>query len=364
LFPLPIFGAFVPLKLNTPYTEEWNLDIQHQITPSTMIEAGYIGNRGIELNNLVNFNPARFIPGTSYNSATGVETTNSSLENVNSRAIFEPGIVTPNSWQIGNDWRSWYDSLQAQIIHRMNHGVSLMASYTLSKALDMCSDICEGCGNAANPFNIRGSMKGRAAWDRRNAFVASYLWSPSVHFSDHWKNEVIGGWTLTGITTVQSGAPFTVYAPIDVGVNGTGGAEHSFLTGQRISLSNPTVNEFFNTNAFASPLCSFVPQPFNPQIIQQENCTPDGIKYSLLGTYGQSGRNILSGPGFSNTDFDIIRDFPFKERYKAEFRVEFFNLFNQVNFGRPSNTVGSSSFGQLLSASPGRIIQVALKFFW
>ncbi|MGH9326169.1 MAG: hypothetical protein ACRD2B_05705, partial [Terriglobia bacterium] len=239
-----------------------------------------------------------------------------------------------------------------------------MASYTLSKALDTCSAFCEGCGNAANPFNLEGSMKGRAAWDRRNAFVASYLWSPPVHFSDHWKNTLLGGWTISGITTLQSGAPITFFAPVDVGVNGTTAPEHAFLNGQRIGLNNPTVNEFFNVNAFLNPLCTFVPQPFNPQVIEQTNCTPDGIKYSLLGTYGQSGRNILSGPAYSDTDFDVIRDFTFKERYKVEFRAEFFNLFNQVNFGQPSSTVGSSSFGQLLSADPGRIIQFALKFFW
>jgi hypothetical protein len=363
LFPLPLFGLFLSPDLSTPYFGEWNLNIEHQLTRSTMIEVGYIGNRGIKLNNLRNFNPARFIPGTTYNAATGVETANSSLENLNSRVLYEPGIVQPDTWVLGNDWRSWYDSFQAQITHRMSHGVSVMASYTLAKALDMCSAFCEGCGNAANPFNLR-SMKGRANWDRRNAFVASYLWSPSVHFSEHWKNELLGGWTLSGITTLQSGAPITFFSPVDVGVNGTTAPEHAFLNGQRISLPNPTVNRFFNTNAFVSPVCSFVPQPFNPQVIEQENCTPDGIKYSLLGTYGQSGRNILSGPAFSNTDFGLIRDFTFSERYKLEFRGEFFNILNQVNFNNPDNTVTDPTFGQILGANSGRIIQFALKFFW
>ncbi|MGH9327213.1 MAG: carboxypeptidase regulatory-like domain-containing protein [Terriglobia bacterium] len=363
LFPLPLLEYASSTTLQTPYVGEWNLDVERQVTPSTMIEVGYIGNRGIKLNNILDFNPARFIPGTSYNAATGVETTNSSLENVNNRAIYEPGIIAPFSWVVGNEWRSWYDSLQAQLTHRMSHGVSIMASYTLAKALDMCSYICEAGGTDSNPTNLR-DQKGRADWDRRNAFVASYLWSPPVHFGDHWKNELLGGWTLSGITTFQSGAPVTFYSPIDVAVNGTTASEHAFLTGQRIGLSHPTVSEFFNTNALVNPLCTFVPQPFNPQVIQQESCTPDGINYSLLGKYGQSGRNILSGPGYSNTDFAILRDFTFKERYRAEFRAEFFNIFNQVNFGEPGNTVSSPTFGQLLSADPGRIIQFGLKFFW
>jgi hypothetical protein len=106
------------------------------------------------------------------------------------------------------------------------------------------------------------------------------------------------------------------------------------------------------------------PQPGNLQVIQKENCTPDGIPYNLLGRYGQSGRNILSGPAYSDTDFAIFRDFAFGERYKAELRGEFFNIFNQVNFNNPDNTVTDPTFGQILGANSGRVIQVSLKFFW
>jgi hypothetical protein len=373
LFPLPSLGYYVDTGLQTPYIQDWNLDIQRQLTPSTMLEASYVGNVGIKLNNLRDFNPARFEPGTTYDASTGQETTISSLENVNNRALYEPGIVAPNAWVLGNDFRSWYHSLQVQMIHRLSNGLSVNASYTLSKAIDMCSFICEAGGLDPNPLNLR-SMRGRADWDRRNAFVASYLWSPSVHFSDHWKNVLLGGWTVSGITSVQSGPPISFFSPIDVAVNGTGASEHAFLTGKAIPLSHPNrgamVNEFFNTAAFASPICTFTPQPGNPQVIQQENCTPDGIRYNLLGQYGQSGRNILSGPAYSDTDFTIMRAFTLKERYRAEVRGDFFNIFNQVNFTSPAdysnsnNTVTDSGFGQLLGANPARVVQVSVKFFW
>lgn len=365
-FPLPLSLQWsIPLDMTTPYTEEWNLNVQHQLTPSTMLEAGYIGNMSIKLNELMPLNPARFTPGTTYNAATGTEATVSSLENANSRTVLEPGIISAQSWQISNAFRSWYESFQAQLTRRMSHGITVIASYTLAKALDMCSPYYEGCQQEiADPFNLEGSMKGRADWDRRNAVVASYLWSPSVHFTDNWKNKLLGGWTLSGITSLQSGEPITFLNPVEVALNGTEGAEHAFRNGQPIALGHPTVSEFFNVNAFVNPLCSFVAEPFNPQVIQQENCTPDGIKYSLIGQYGQSGRNILSGPGYSDTDFAVIRDFTFTERYKAEFRVEFFNLLNQVNFTNPASTVTSATFSQILSANPGRIIQFGLKFFW
>jgi hypothetical protein len=367
LFPLPALGYFVDGTYRTPYWQGWNVDIQRQVTPSTMLEVSYVGKIGIKLNNLRDFNPAAFTPGTTYDATTGVETTVSSLENVNNRALFEPGIIAPTAWTLGNDYRSWYESFQTHVVRRLSNGITVDASYTLAKALDMDSDPTEGGGTTANPFNLR-SLRGRADWDRRNAFVASYLWSPPVKFSDHWKNVLLGGWTFSGVTTIQSGAPITFYSGADTAVNGTTAAEHAFLNGQAIGLNHSSraamVNEFFNTSAFVSPICSFTPQPFNPQVIEQENCTPDGIPYNLLGQYGQSGRNILSGPAFSNTDFAVLKEFPFRERYRVQFRSEFFNVFNQVNFNNPDNGVTDSTFGQILGANSGRVIQFALKLFW
>jgi hypothetical protein len=86
--------------------------------------------------------------------------------------------------------------------------------------------------------------------------------------------------------------------------------------------------------------------------------------YSLAGQYGNAGRGILSGPAYNSTDFSIIKDFAFKERYKAQFRSEFFNIFNQVNFDNPTNYVNSGAFGRIRSAGDGRIVQFALKFLW
>jgi hypothetical protein len=95
----------------------------------------------------------------------------------------------------------------------------------------------------------------------------------------------------------------------------------------------------------------------NPQYIEQNNCTPDGIKYSYLGTYGNTGRGILSGPALSNTDFSILKNFAFRDRYKAQFRSEFFNVFNQVNFSNPDSIVtDGSAFGTIRGAGAGRVI--------
>ena len=152
LYPLPVFGYFIDGSLRTPYVESWNLSVQRQITPSIMLEGAYVGNMGIKLNNIRNFNPARFIPGTTYDPATGFENALSTPSNVNSRVLFEPGILAPYAWVLGNDFRSWYHSAQVQLTKRMTHGLSVTTSYTLAKAIDMCSAICEACGCVSNPF--------------------------------------------------------------------------------------------------------------------------------------------------------------------------------------------------------------------
>jgi len=373
LFPLPVFGFFIDGGLRTPYTQSWNLSIQRQLTPSNMLEVAYIGNIGTKLNNLRNFNPAVFAPGTVYNASTGIENTVSNPSNDNARALFEPGILGPLSWTLGNDFRSWYHSFQIQMTHRMSRGLSVTSSYTLAKALDMCSAICEACGCVSDPYHL-SSIRGRANFDRRHAFVASWLWSPPVKFSDRWKNELLGGWSFSGITTIQSGAPMSfTNSGLDVAVDGMNAPQHAFPSGQAIAMSHPSrgamVNEFFNTGAFVSPSCTYNSQlaANDPTYIENpnNNCTPFGVKYNLLGTFSPVGRNILSGPALNSTDFAILRDFAFKERYKVEFRGEFFNVFNQVNFNNPDNGVlDGAAFGTIQGASAGRIIQLGLKFFW
>jgi len=373
LFPLPVFGLFIDGGLRTPYTQAWNLSIQRQVTPSNMLEVAYVGNIGTKLNNLRNFNPAQFAPGTNYDSATGLENTNSNPNNDNNRVLFEPGILGSLSWALGNDFRSWYHSFQVQMTHRMAHGLSVSSSYTLAKTIDMCSAICEACGCVSDPFKTH-SIRGRANFDRRNAFVASWLWSPPVKFSEHWKNELLGGWSFSGITTIQSGQPMTFNnSGTDVAVDGTGAPQHAFISGQAIATShssrNAMVNQFFNTNAFVNPTCSFTPVSGDAQVIEQENCTPFGIKYNMLGTFSPLGRNTLSGPALNSTDFAILKDIPINERFRFQFRSEFFDVFNQTSFNNPDTGVlDGAAFGTIqaanVTASPSRVIQFGLKFFW
>jgi hypothetical protein len=366
LFPLPVGGVFTSIELYTPYDQEWNLSIQHQLTPSIMLSTGYIGKIGTKIEALRTYNPARFLPGTTYNSTTGLESTLSTPDNINSRVLYEPGILSPQGFLLGNDFRSWYHGWQTQVTKRMSHGLEVVASYTLSKSIDSSSTTNLGA-TVSNPFDLR-TERGRSSWDRLHAFVASWVWSPVPHFAQPWKNRLFGEWTITGITSLQSGSPLTFTSGEDVAVDGTFGDQHAQLNGQTIAISHSSrdsmINQFFNTGAFVNPTCGFTPDPGNPLAIEQQNCTPFNITYSMLGQYGNAGRSILSGPAFSNTDFSIIKNIPFTERYRLQFRSEFFNVFNQVNFHNPVTRVTSGSFGRITGANDGRVIQFGLKLFF
>ena len=341
LFPLPILGYFLDGRLRTPYVQNWNLTIERQLTPSIMVQASYVGKIGTKIEGWRDFNPAHF----NNDPVTGDPP---SLNNVNDRVAYEPGILAAGSTIDGNDSRSWYHSMQLQVTKRMSRGLSVTGSYTLAKSIDLESaNVYQAV--YADPFNLHDD-RGRSDWDRRNAAVASWVWSPPVRFSAPWRKTLLGGWNFSGITTLQSGAPFTVQEGEDVAMLGTiagsSGFEYAERTGAAVTLSHPNraamVAQFFNTNAFV-PANLVAP-----------------------GTIGNSGRNTISGPAMSNTDFSIIKDFATKERYKVQFRSEFFNVFNQVNFNNPDSRVvdGPGVFGAILGANSGRVVQFALKFLW
>jgi carboxypeptidase family protein len=339
LYPLPVNGQFTGSNLVSPYIQSFSLSIQHQLTPTLMVEAAYAGKIGIKLEALRTYNPARFVPSP-------VDGSPPSAQNVNDRVIFEPGILGPQGYLLGNDFRSWYHSFQTQVVRRFSHGLSVLGAYTLSKSIDTSSTHTLGA-TVANPFNLRDE-RGRSSWDRRHAFVASWLWTLPTKFDNRLTQVLLGNWTLTGITAIQSGLPLTFTMGSDVALDGTGGAQHAQLvegvTTRDIVLDHPNrdafYRKFFNAGAF-------VPTAEVPK-----------------GTYGNAGRGLISGPARSNTDFSILKDFAFREPWRLQFRSEFFNAFNQVNFSNPTTSVASGSFGRIRGAADGRIIQFGLKLLW
>jgi hypothetical protein len=338
-YPLPLNGTYVGPNVRSPYIQAFNFSIQRQISSSLMLESSYVGNAAIKLEAYVPLNPGQYINSPVNGAAP-------SAQNVNDRVGYEPGILGPGVYSIGNDFRSSYNSWQTQITKRLSRGFTVLASYSLSKSIDSSSTDNLG-GTVSDPFDLH-TEKGRSDWDRRHAVTASWLWNLPVRFSNRLANSLLGGWTLTGITTIQSGSPLTFVEGSDIALDGTGGSQHAQLvsgtTASDIALNHSSrtsfVSEFFNTAAFMSP----------------NLVTP--------GTYGNAGRGLISGPAMANTDFSALKDFALRESWKLQFRSEFFNSLNQVNFSNPNTTVGSTSFGRITSANSGRVIQFALKLLW
>ena len=339
-FPLPVGGVFTGLALRTPYIQAFNLAIQRQITPTLMLESAYAGKIGIKLPALRTYNPAAFRPSSRDGSAP-------SDQNINDRVIFEPGILSPQGFLLGNDFRSWYHSWQTQLNKRFSKGLTVSAAYTLSKSIDSSSTDNLGA-TVANPFDLTAE-RGRSDWDRRHAFVASWVFTPVQKLKSPVANAFLGGWTFSGITTIQSGNPLTFLMGDDVALDGTFGDQRAQLrpgaTVSSIIRDHPDrasmISSFFQTSAF-------VPT----------NDVPRGI-------YGNSGRGLISGPAFNATDLALMKDFPLMgESLRLQLRGEAFNAFNQVALGNPVTNVASGAFGRIRSAGDPRIMQIAVKILW
>jgi hypothetical protein len=259
------------------------------------------------------------------------------------------GLMDTQVRVMGNDYRSSYHSLQLRVNKRFSSGFSFLGSYVLSKLIDNMvapqPGISPGVGN---PFDLRSEF-GRGNYDQRHIVRMSWIWSPRGPVSGPGRL-LLGGWTITGLTSILSGGPINIAQGTDVALDGTSqtslqhaqfaeGITHQDLTIEHTDRHAMT-QEFFNTAAFVKP-----------------NQLPRGI-------YGNAGRNLISGPATVNTDLAVMKDFPIREALRVQLRGEFFNTFNQVNFAAPQRLVQSGSFGRITSAQPGRVAQLALKILW
>jgi hypothetical protein len=243
-----------------------------------------------------------------------------------------------------------YNSLQATLNKRFSHGLQMLLSYTWSHSLDFysgsdVSDVTLLPGDMVNENHNYASSD----FDRRNRFVASYLYTlpDAYHGGSAFAKKLVNTWSVSGIVTLQSGTPFSIYGQ-DAAFEATiadlvpgrtlASAIRSGNVADRLGNNhNPT---YFDTSAFVQP-----------------------VTIGDLG-FGQLGRNIIRGPKQIDTDLSIIKSIPVTESQRIEFRAEFFNLFNNVNFANPVNVISpSTNFGAIISTTTGpRVIQFALKY--
>jgi hypothetical protein len=300
------------------------------------VSLAYIGKHGNHLPSQRPFNAAILIPGTDANGNPL-----STRANINNRVPFLPGIYGPSGLYVDNYGRTNYHSAQVQLKKRFSSGFQFDTSYVLAKALDNMNDSIALGVNLPDPYNPEHNY-GRVGWDYRHAFVFSGVWSPPVYESQRGAlGRLLGGWTLSGIATVRSGGSLTFDSGQDTQLNGMSGrpSRADIVGDPRRSHSSRAdmIAQFFNTSAFRTP---------------------------PIGSVGASGRGILSGPANVSTDLAILKDIRLTEAVRTQFRTEFLNAFNQVNFSNPVTSLANVNFGKIVGASDGRTIQFGLKFLW
>ncbi len=360
--PTSAFPVFVPYTLGSnvftlvldptmkqPYSQHWSLNFQYGVG-SYLFEAGYVGSKSTHIVSWSNPNQA--LLADSSNPVNG-ETTNT-VQNRNLRVPvigFSPGGFL----ELGSHYDAHHHGLQMSVKKRYSNGLSFLSSYTWSKTLDNVGDRDGGRnqplgGGNVQDFYNRAANNGLASFDRTHRFVTSYVWElPRLGNASGVVDALINGWSLAGVTTVQSGRPFDVNDRVGGTIFGISSSRAEFAAGRgpadaRLSGSTQSrLDRYFNTSVFGDP----------PTIGGGTG-------------FGNSGRSILKGPGQINFDMSFGKSFAvggINEDARLEFRSEFFNLFNTPQFANPANQLRTGSFGFISNtiAAP-RIIQFALKY--
>src|SRR5579883_356173 len=321
-------AMFVPSPYyRTPTVYEWSASVQSQMAQDLAVEIAYIGNRG-DHEDYLHLNANQPKPG---------------VTPLQSRRPW------PDFGQLRFDTYdaySNYNALTVKVTKRVSHGLSGLVGYTYSKALDNNSGTSETEAPPQDDNNPQAEY-GVADTSLRHRFIASGIYQlpfgKGMMFlgsSGPLMNTAVGGWELSAILQIQSGYPFTV----------------------------TSVNDYSNTDA-SSPRPDRVCRGKGPKTLEEwfdVNCfTTTALQQALTnGTprFGNSGRNILTGPGMTNVDASVIKTIPIRDRFNAEFRGDVFNLFNHPNFALPNVTIGSGVVGIISNtAGHNREIQLSLK---
>ena len=289
----------------------WNLDLQREVARTWIFGIGYTGAKGLDLDSerAPNRGPAGLrIAG-----------------------------VQPFLWQT-SDGRSIMHSLTVRVRKRMTRGISLGASYTFGKSLDDASSIGGGTMVVAQDDLDLAAERGRSSFDRRHRFSADYALELPFGPGRRWIEKgfwaaILGGWTWNGNVALQSGPPFTArvlgdFADVARGVNGTLRAN---VTAVPVAVDDPTPQRWFNTGAFTLP---------------------------APGTFGDAGRNTITGPGSFLVNMSLGKNVSLAARRTLSLRIQANNVFNTPQLAAIDTVLNSPTFGQVVSVGPMRTIQL------
>jgi len=338
----------------TPYSHQYNVNIQWEVMRNYLLEVGYVGTMGINLLTRREINPSLLIGA------------NPSSANTNQRRVFNQN--NPNTAAFGGpvfagitnqetSANSNYNSLQATFSHRFSDGFYFQNAYTWSHCIDNASGLRSNVR-----WNDPKADRGNCDQDVRHRNVLSYIYELPLYKDQHgFAGKVLGGWQLSGVTVLQTGSPFNITEPTDRSLSGAGadrpdfrGTEVVFNDPRNTDTANGGPNRSFNGTGGGTATAAT--NPFFRRV-------GSGTSLALgAGRFGSLGRNVFHGPGDINFDVTLMKRTRVGEGKTIEFRAEFFNVFNHVNFGNPNGNIGSANFGRITTTDDPRLIQFGLKF--
>jgi Carboxypeptidase regulatory-like domain/TonB dependent receptor len=419
--PILLFGQFQP-KMRSQYSAQYNLTIERELARDLKLQVGYVGSQGHRLlaTHDINYgNPQTCLDLYNISLATGDDSLFCGQYFADAPYIIPAGeipagmtlhlpygpvasVTGPNPQPIGlvglrrysspqcnpiggadpvNEvWtngcpadgipvfssifaqdtiaNSAYNSLQASLDKRFAHGVQFTTAYTFSKSFDQASSF-EGILNPIDPRRSRSLSN----FDARHRIVFSYYWELPIPKYSGAKAKILDGWSLSGITTFQTGFPIRIQSVADnelmYSFDFELPGEPNQIAPFRTMRPQSHGNYFFDPNSFTE----------NASDNSQPPCTAGAVfgcfDPSLFGSLGNARRTVCCGPHISQTDFAILKTIALSETRHLDFRAEFFNIFNHTQFFTPDgNTSDGSQFGQVTQARDPRLIQFAMKFFF
>jgi Carboxypeptidase regulatory-like domain/TonB dependent receptor len=373
-----IFGLVVPRHFVTPNTQQWNLTLQRELGRRWVLEVGYVGTHAIHLRETRTSLLAQRVSPSNPLILTQADGTqappiifNTSANGpARSRAL---GINGYSGMQLfADDAYSHYHSLQTTLSRRWGAGY-FQAAYTFSRSTDATSSGNTAFNTAFNDESTLDASRGLSDFDRRHRFVVSYRYDlPIFKGATGAKRALLSNWSISGISTFQSGTPFSV---LDTG-SGTafiGAGLTTTLTGTLApggsvgaGLSHRDIHQRLNGYLNASNFTT-APLLYGPNLCDPSQNDPTVTPNSTFCTtdFGDLGRNIYHGPFQQNWDFSLIKNFKMTERQAVRFTADFFNIWNHANFANPAqaDVENPSTFGKITqTVGTPRLIQLSLRW--
>jgi hypothetical protein len=309
-------GSNLDHNFEIEYNEVWNVNLERELSSSTLLSIAYIGSRTVHADSGTVLNVPLPGPGTI----------------ASRRPISQLSQISDIRW---NGWAA-YHALTLTAKRRLTKGLTFDANWTWSHSIDDASDpgaTLNETNLAQNVYDL-GAEKASSSFDHRHRLVISFIYQlPSGQAGPVWVRRLTGHWQAGGNFTAQSGAPFTVNIASDQANIGAGPAQRPNVSGDP-NIGPKTPEHWFNTSVFSLP---------------------------ALYTFGSAPRNGVIGPGLSEFDLSLQRDIQITEGAKLQFRAEAYNIFNHPDFNIPNRIAFTPNFGSISSAQDSRQLQFALK---